>query len=136
MGFRAVVLCLIAIAFLATTSLGLHSHETLDHDHDSASAVAIGAGGQFDEHVYLASDLGEAHLAEHLLHGDVDVESKVFLLAKSMLLPLIVALTFLCLFLALNPGPPIRIAPCDERPLRPPRRSRWLPPSQAPPCAA
>lgn len=136
MGLRAVLLCLISIAFLATTSLGLHSHEEEDHDHESLSVLGIVSGGHSEHHVYLASELGEAHLAEHLLHGDIDVESKVFLLAKSTLSTLIVSLTFFWFLVVLNPGQAIRIALSDERPLRPPRRTRWLPPSQAPPCTA
>jgi hypothetical protein len=136
MGVRAVLLCLISIAFLATSSLGLHSHEDEDTDHESATAATLLPASHSGHHVYLASELGEAHLAEHLLHGDVDVETKVFLFLKSTLSTLIVSLTILWFCVIREPGTAIRVARSDERPLRPPRRTRWFPPSQAPPCAA
>lgn len=135
MRFRSILLCLLSVAFLATTSLGLHSHVE-DHDHGSVSHDFTGSGNHHEHDIYLASELSAAHVAEHLVHGDIDLDSKVPLIAKSSLPSLFLAMAVFCFLVILIPFRRSRIVLSTERPLRPPRRAHLLPPSQAPPCSA
>lgn len=125
---RRIFVCIPVLAYLACILFGLHSHVGVEQIHPDASHQP--------HHGYVATELGSAHLAEHLTDDDVDVDdSKMGAVSYSLPSTFVVSFVFLALALAAIPRQTL-IPRLAERPLRPPRRSYLLPPSQAPPASA
>lgn len=117
------------LAFLAANISGAHVHREMgEHGHSTTHAQEL---HHSHEEVVLA--LSSAHIDDHLLHGDVDVEAKITLAAKAPTLLVLLSVIFalaLINFLPYRRGPPPRIA---ERYPGSLLREHLLPPSQAPP---
>ena len=114
----AVVIACLSLA--AARVLGLHSHIGHSDEHD-----LFGIG---------VADIEVAHMSDHLLHGDVDVDSPAVSAAKSSLPA--VTLLIIGIVCALVVRSSVRLTYIAHPPFRPPKlRSRryLLPPTQAPP---
>lgn len=123
-----IFVCIPVLAYLTCTLFGLHSHVGVEQIHADAPHQP--------HHGYVATELGSAHLAEHLTDDDIDVDdSKLGAVWHSLPTTFIVSFVFLAFVLAATPLGKSIPWPA-ERPLRPPRRSHLLPPSQAPPASA
>jgi len=122
------LVCIPVLAYLACTLFGLHSHVGLEQVHPDAPHQS--------HHGYVAAELSSDHLSEHLTDDDVDVDdSKMGAVSHSLPTTFTVSFFFIVLVLAAIPRQTLIPRPA-ERPLRPPRLSHLLPPSQAPPVSA
>jgi hypothetical protein len=120
---RAIVVGALCLSLAAARVLGLHSHIGHSDDHD-LSGIDV-------------ADIEVAHMADHLMRGDVDVDTPAVSAAKSSLPA--VPLLLLGVVYALVVRTSSRIAYIAHPPFRPPKlRSRryLLPPIQAPPRTA
>jgi hypothetical protein len=134
------VVC-VCLALAAARILGLHSHLVppgAEHSIDDDEMAIVGLMLGHDHEVsHSVADAESAHMADHLSHGDVDVDVPAantvhFSLPQSSLLVIGVALTLIALGAARTP--PVAYPPFRPPKLRP--RRFVIPISQAPPRAA
>ncbi|MEO6081452.1 MAG: hypothetical protein ABIQ86_17025 [Steroidobacteraceae bacterium] len=128
MRLRRVLLCVPAVAFLLSTQFGLHFHINEGDGHYAAPHHSHSS--------HFASELSGAHLAEHLLGDDIDVDNGGMLSAKLSIPAVFLTAVFACFLLFSIPQQRMKVLRPAETPLRPPRRIYLLPPSQAPPFSA
>lgn len=128
MRFRGPLLAGAALVFLASRLLGLHFHAVdLDHDHHAQPVAAVHLETEADDH----------HLDDHLLSGDIDVESIAVPIDRKP--PATAPVLFLSRGIGALREPVVEAVRAEKPPLPPPRRSRSifnLPPSQGPPVPA
>ncbi len=138
MRLRTLLVALLCLCFLATTSLGLHSHVGA-HDHHGVHTHALLAHaaaddvGDHEHDLYQYADMSSAHLVHHVTHGDGDSGAQPPAPAKAdVMLALLLVATFLLLVAVRRVRTPVPHAPSP----RAAARFYLLPPSQAPPCRA
>lgn len=124
---RPVLVLVLCMLLVAVRGMGMHAHVILassgdsDHDHDSHILGSI-------------TEADPAHLAIHLNHGGIDLDSLAKAVGKNPLPKLAiapVAFAFLLAIIAFCPS--LRI---NRPPRRPPKRTHGFyltPPSHAPP---
>jgi hypothetical protein len=120
----------ICSALILSRAIGVHVHlEHVGPEHGLAASVT-----HDHDHGPIVSAYDDHHSAAHLQHGDVDASGQDMTPGKlpSLLLAALVASVFALLLPPLSRA--VQPPPYSPRPRR--RRSRLLPPSQAPPLAS